>query len=202
MTKNKDIQKNLSFLIHQAKAQGVSDALIIPSNKILVKKELARYCSQPKCSNFGQSLSCPPHVQGPDQFNQWLKDYTHALFFNIEVPSSILFSYNASQIFAVLHDTAAYLEITAKAMGYDQARAFAGGSCKSIFCHDKPDCQGLSPQGLCRHPDQARPSMSGFGIDVAHLIKIAGWEQQEFIEGKTLAPQKETAGVYGLVLIC
>ncbi len=101
-------------------------------------------------------------------------------------------------IFELLHGTAAFVESQANALGFTRARAFAGGSCKTIFCHDKPKCKRLLKKAICRHPDTARPSMSGFGINVGKLINAAGWDAEPLGKG---TPASETAGVYGLVLI-
>jgi predicted metal-binding protein len=60
-------------------------------------------------------------------------------------------------------------------MGYSDSRAFAGGCCKDIFCRDHEGCRVLSGDGQCRNPQYARPSMSGFGINVSKLMHVAGW---------------------------
>jgi predicted metal-binding protein len=63
------------------------------------------------------------------------------------------------------------------------------------------ECLSLSEKGKCRNPQYARPSMSGFGINVAKLIAAAGWT----MSGVTHATDSTTtkmANVYGLVLIC
>ncbi|MBF0303072.1 MAG: hypothetical protein HQK73_08530, partial [Desulfamplus sp.] len=57
---------------------------------------------------------------------------------------------------------------------FSHARAFAGGSCKNIWCFSYPECPVL-----CRNPDKARPSMSGFGINVMKLMQSAGWNSEK-----------------------
>ena len=52
---------------------------------------------------------------------------------------------------------------------------FAAGSCRISFCKGYDHCQVLHGNGTCRHPDSARPSMSGFGVHVGKLMKSAGW---------------------------
>ena len=58
----------------------------------------------------------------------------------------------------------------------------------------------MSKKGTCRNSDQARPSMSGFGIDVASLFKAAGWNMDWVFDdnGRT---KTKMANVSGLVLI-
>jgi predicted metal-binding protein len=85
-------------------------------------------------------------------------------------------------------------------MGFSHSRAFAGSSCKVLFCQDHATCQVLSENGPCRHPQKARPSMSGFGINVSALAQAAGWPMDR-ITGDT-DPQAVSMGrLCGLVLI-
>ena len=70
------------------------------------------------------------------------------------------------------------LKKKAKQMGYANSRAYAGGSCKKLFCSNHLNCNVLSNEGKCRNPDMARQSMSGFGIDVKKLMTLAGWDSE------------------------
>jgi hypothetical protein len=54
---------------------------------------------------------------------------------------------------------------TARSMGSSEAKAIASDAM----------CRRLSERGKCRHPQHARPSMSGFGINVNALMKTCGW---------------------------
>jgi hypothetical protein len=76
------------------------------------------------------------------------------------VPSEILYSGENRELFQLLHEIAAGIENSAVKMGFSDAQAYAGGSCKRIFCHDHPECRVISEKGSCRNPDYARPSMS------------------------------------------
>jgi len=91
------------------------------------------------------------------------------------VPSEIFFSDERRDIFRLLHEIAASIEQSAIEMGFHDSDAYAGGSCKQIFCRDHSDCRVLAENGECRNPFLARPSMSGFGINVLKLKKAAGW---------------------------
>ncbi|MCG8618924.1 MAG: DUF2284 domain-containing protein [Desulfobacterales bacterium] len=193
-------------LVKFAVSQGATEALILSAEDISTDEKLARFCVTPGCENYGQSKSCPPHVEGPATFTQWLSTYTRALFFKIEVPSELLFSHDRRELFELLHRATAAIEIEAKTMGYSRAKGFAGGSCKATFCYDKLICrvigakEGKEPlqKGTCRFPDAARPSMSGYGVNVSGLIATAGWDKEPLMDGE---PSKKTAGLYGLVLI-
>ena len=154
---------------------GASDAKVISSNEISVEDNLADLCREPGCENYGLSASCPPHVAGPDGFRKLLNVFDHAVFFKIDVPSEILMSEERRDIFRLLHEIAADIEQAAKKMGFHDSSAYAGGSCKQIFCLDHPHCRVIAQNEECRNPLLARPSMSGFGINVLKLKKAVGW---------------------------
>jgi len=154
---------------------GASDARAISTTEISVEEDLANLCREPGCENYGLSASCPPHVAGPAGFRKLLKTFEHAVVFKIDVSSEILFSEERRDIFQLLHEIAATTEHSASEMGFHDSSAYVGGSCKKIFCRDYTDCRVIAASGECRNPLLARPSMSGFGINVLALKKAAGW---------------------------
>jgi predicted metal-binding protein len=190
----------LGVLTERALDAGATGAMIIAARDIVVRDELADRCREPGCENYGKSKSCPPNVAGPSMFRRLLEAFTQAMLFKIDVPSDILFSSERLEVFRLLHTTAAGIERSAVELGFDEARAYAGGSCKELFCPDHHECLALSEKGSCRNPEQARPSMSGFGIDVASLFKTAGWTMNWVFDDN--GPTKtKMANVCGLVLI-
>ncbi|MFO7838998.1 MAG: DUF2284 domain-containing protein [Desulfosalsimonadaceae bacterium] len=188
-------EKNCRELSEKARELGATDAALISADRIVVEDHLAEKCRQPRCPHYGLAKSCPPHVAGPSAFREQLKDFAQAIFFVIERPSEDLFSKRRRELFQLLHEVAAGTEHAAVRMGYTAAQAYAGGSCKDIFCRNYPDCPALSAVGKCRFPRQARPSISGFGINAAKLYEAAGWQMEN--------PGAENmTSICGLVLIC
>jgi len=169
------VQSVLKELTQLACQLGASDARDISTTEISVEEDLANLCREPGCENYGLSASCPPYVDGPDGFRKLLNTFKHVVVFKIDVPSEILFSDERRDIFRLLHEIAASIEQSAIEMGCHDSKAYVGGSCKQIFCRDHPDCRVLAENGKCRNPLFARPSMSGFGINVLKLKKAAGW---------------------------
>jgi predicted metal-binding protein len=198
----KELPELLKDLLDGACQAGATEAALVATSAIVVDPELAERCRQPRCENYGLSRSCPPHVAGPAAFKVELDGYRQALFFKIDVPSEILYSSDSRELFHLLHEIAAGIEQAAIRRGLTRAKAFAGGSCKSIFCHEHLECQALAGHGECRHRQAARPSMSGFGINVAELLRLVGWSAAG---GETLGrPDRsadKTAFVCGLVLL-
>lgn len=186
-------------LIENAGHMGATDAVVLSTDLISIRDGLAGFCLKPRCPNYGLSAGCPPHVSGPEGFRELLQGFSCAVVFKIEVPSSILLSSERFEIFRLLHEIAAAVERHAVLKGHIRSRAFAGGSCKELFCQDRAECS-VKAGGACRNPDLARPSMSGFGIDVSKLMESAGWAMNRADPGgRTDSPS--TGTLAGLVLI-
>ncbi len=178
---------------------GATTATTLPGSKVIVRQDLAQMCKEPGCPNYGKAASCPPHVGGPEAMKQDLEVFPHALFFRLDAPTEIVLSSQYVEIMRLVHEIAAGLEQKALELGFAKAQGYAGGSCKRFFCEDQPDCQVVDQGGTCRNPDQARPSMSGFGIDVNALTIEAGWPQLS--KGTNSSPQESVMPLYGLVLV-
>ena len=191
---------DLAELIQLACRLGASDAAVVAASEISVEDDLAKLCKEPQCENYGLSASCPPHVTGPDGFREFQKTFQQAVVFKIDVPSEILLSNQRRDIFQLLHEIAAAIEQAAVKMGYSHSKGFAGGSCKMLFCRDQTDCRALAEGGACRHPDRARQSMSGYGINVFKLLQTAGWQMEKIIR-ETDPEDVPMGSVSGLVLI-
>ncbi len=162
-------------LIQHAAALGVSDARLIASADIRAEEELARICKDPGCPGYGQGANCPPHVMKPAAFRELLRAYPEALVFKFDVPTEVLLGEDRFEVARIVHETAARLERQALVRGYAAARGFAASSCKRIFCAAEKDCRVLSEDGNCRHPDAARPSISGLGVNFFELSRTVGW---------------------------
>lgn len=188
---------HVQALIQLACRSGASAARRIPAKRISVKEELARLCLDPQCDQYGLSAGCPPHVSGPPGFRKLRAAFAEAIVLKIDVASEVLFSDERRKIMKLLHETVAAVEQAAVRMGYKNSRGFAGGSCKPLFCPEEADCRVVSESEACRYPQSARPSMSGFGIDVGKLMRSAGWT------GEKAVPEADSkmTWVAGLVLI-
>lgn len=195
------MNNTLDNLINLAIQLGASGAKVIESSLINVEESLAALCSgNPPCEQFSRAPSCPPHVAGPSAFRSWQKQSKYAIVVKIEIPSSIMFSEECREVMQLLHEIVAGVEKSAKANGFYHAKAFAGGSCKNIWCFSQTDCTVLSNGSECRHPDKARPSMSGFGIDVTKLMNSAGWNSEKALK-KNVNNADSISWIAGLILL-
>ncbi len=171
-------RRNFEVLLQTAHSLGATDAAWVLSHNIEISDELAALCQNPACENYGASFRCPPNVSGPDGFRKRIQQGTDAMVFKISVSSDIMFSHQRIEIFRLLHEIGSSIENKAKQMGYEKSCAYAAGSCKKLFCGEHIRCNVLSGEGPCRHPDMARQSMSGFGINVTKLMELAGWKSE------------------------
>ena len=167
------VQK-LNDLIQLAYRLGAGEVGIVRGDDVPVEDHLANVCWEIRCGAYGLSPSCPPHVSGPSGFRELTKKALHAVVIRIDIPSSVMFSNERKEVMELLHEIVSSVERAAIRMGYPESRAFAGGSCKEIFCSKHAACLVLSEQGECRNPQYARSSMSGFGINVLKLMQKAG----------------------------
>lgn len=186
----------LAALIQLACRSGATAAAVIDARDIVLRDDLAALCNADQCDHYGQAPSCPPYVGGPEDFRKRFGDFSRAVVIRIDVPTEILLSSQRREVMRLLHEIAAGVERAAAGRGWPDAAALAGGSCRHLFCFDQSDCAVVNGGGGCRFPDGARPSMSGFGIDVTRLMETAGWTLNRAVEGET-----PTAPVVALVLL-
>ncbi|CAN2041541.1 DUF2284 domain-containing protein [Candidatus Magnetomoraceae bacterium gMMP-15] len=188
MIYNKLIEKSLSL--------GVSNAKIVPTDIISIEDDLAEMCKT--CESYGKSANCPPNAMSVNVFRTLIKNYKKALFFKIDVPPHALLSEERFELYELLHYISSQIESFAIQKGFTSAKAFAGGSCKLIFCKEKP-CQVLDGNQCC-HPEIAHPSMSGVGINVFKLVQDIGWKIHK-IKKDSNPDDISSAMLAGLVLL-
>jgi len=191
----------LENLAREAVAMGASASAVVLSRDIRVEDELAALCNgEYTCPNYGLAASCPPHVAGPAQFRKWQKKSQYSIVVKIELPTSVMFSDERNGVMQLLHQIVAATEQRAVSIGFSESKAFAGGSCKSLFCEDQKNCSVVAEEKPCRNSESARPSMSGFGIDVIQLMKSSGWPAEK-AEASNLKAPDDTTWVAGLIMI-
>jgi predicted metal-binding protein len=191
---------DLKPLLRRALQLGATAAALIRVDAISVEEGLARLCREPQCQNFGRSLSCPPHVGGPEYFRRLQRAFRDALVVKIDVPTAVLLSDERVEVMGLLHGVVSGVERSARSMGFEGAAGFAGGACKRLFCADHRACRALSERKACRHPETARPSMSGFGINVSRLMQAAGWSGETIVRDGIAEPTN-MSWVAGLVMV-
>lgn len=194
-------KQQIEQLTKEAKKLGATSCAIISSKDIQVKDNLAALCSgEYTCPNYGLSANCPPYVKGPAAFRKWQALSRYSITVKIELPTSVMFSDERNGVMRLLHQIVAAVEKKAVETGFKNAKAFAGGSCKELFCEDQAVCRAAAENKPCRHIASARPSMSGFGIDVTQLMTSSGWLSSK-AEKSYLSDKDSTSWVTGLIML-
>ncbi len=111
-----------------------------------------------------------------------------------------MFSDERKGVMQLLHQVVAGVEQKAVEAGFEKSKAFAGGSCKELFCNDEEECCVVAENKPCRHIEVARPSMSGFGIDATRLMLSSGWAAQK-AEKPDSMDKDANSWVAGLILL-
>ncbi len=195
-----DTQEKKAIELLQSFAEGVgaTRAKRLAPDKVCVEEKLADLCHDPICPFWGQSMSCPPYVTGPAEFRKLLKSCRHTMVISLEIQTCSLQGEDRPQVMRLLHEIVAEIEKKAIQLGFTSSAGFAGGSCKPSFCHDKPNCRVVAKEGECRYPEHARPSMSGYGVNVGKLMESVGWPNTIFTPEDD---QEQLSWVAGLILL-
>lgn len=136
-----------------ARNEGFRRAVLLPVEKIITAPWVRLKCKC-GCAMYGKNLQCPPHGTDSHATREMLEDYTWSLLIEGAPPG-----YD-------FHKMLLGLEKGAYLAGFHKAFVLGAGPC--------PACSECPEGDNCRHPDQARPSMEGSGIDVYGTAQNAG----------------------------
>jgi predicted metal-binding protein len=146
--------------LKMALAGGADVAKIISTEKV-VTAEWVRLKCQFGCSGYNKRLCCPPCTPTPAQTQKMLGEYRHALIYSYTcTPRGYRAKRLRMQKLIVAIERQAFLD------GFYKAFGLMAGPCRL--------CAACNRDGNCRHPESARPSMEGCGIDVYATARGGG----------------------------
>ena len=202
---DEQVQKDLEKYRQRALELGATDAKVIATDMVLIDERVRAKCIYPKCHHYGTNANCPPHAIDLEQTRKIVKNFRHAIFTKLEVPSEELAGTEARDKGLMipgnrkLHEIVSKIESEAFFDGYHLALAFASGPCRDVFCPDI-ECSALVPGQPCRHSLKARSPMEGVGMDAYTMAATVGWDIYPI--GESLSPSEVPFGaILGLVLI-
>lgn len=202
---DEQVQKDLKKYRQRALELGATDAKVIATDMVVIDERVRAKCIYPKCHHYGTNANCPPHAIDLEQTRRIVKNFRHAIFTKLEVPSEEVAGTEARDKGLMvpgnrkLHEIVSKIESEAFFDGYHLALAFASGPCRDVFCPDI-ECSALVPGQPCRHPLKARSSMEGVGMDAYIMAATVGWDIYPI--GQSLSPSEVPCGaILGLVLI-
>ena len=185
-------EKNLDFLRKMALDRGAVDATIIRTDKIVIENRIVFKC-RVGCTNYGKTLSCPPHTPTAEEFKKIVNEYNYALFMkfeskaqadpelakNLSKPISDLsiseeMRNNVKKFWDLwnedkLKHLSIVLELEKFAMrkGYSLATGLVAGYCQL--------CEKCTLDRVtCPHPTRSRISEEAVGVNVEATAKNAG----------------------------
>ncbi len=176
--------KRFSELIEIALKAGATAAQIIPSERIVIDERVRLKCEVPRCSGYGQFLTCPPHVMSVEAFSRIRSGYKWGLLVQVEAKNIDSTDKGKGRIDqAILKENTKLhypfklklleiveaVESAAFKKGMRFAAGLVGGSC--VLCER---CVNDKFSRACRHPFRARPPMEAVGIDVFKTAQRAG----------------------------
>lgn len=165
-------------LLNFAGSLGVADAKVFGIGDLRVEDRFRDHCREPRCPNYDTSLNCPPHSFTPEWFRRYIQAFTRCMAFKFDLPVGAMQGPERREVSLLMHETTAAIEERAKSLGFSRACGYSGGGCKRTFCYEHDFCAALQEGGTCRHPDKARPSLSGMGVNWHELSKSLGWSMR------------------------
>jgi predicted metal-binding protein len=140
-------------LCARAQRLGFTHARVLEAGEIAIEPWVRLKC-QFGCSRYASTLTCPPFSPDENRMKEILSGFTHALLVQGVPPSK------------EFHDRLLSLERLFFLNGHTEALAFGAGPC--------PVCSSCPPEGRCRFPAMARPSLEACGVDVYETARRAG----------------------------
>jgi len=156
------VEKDLDALKELALEKGAVSAAVIAAHEIVFDERTIHKC-QFGCPAYGRYLTCPPYTPHPSEFEKALRRYKWAMLVECDM--------------AELNRLVVEVEKAAMRRGYYLALGLKGHRC--YLCEE---C--VPPGEPCRDPLNARPSMSGLGINVFATLAQAGIERKLAMDGE------------------
>ncbi len=157
--------RNYEEILTMVKELGATDAKMIKPSQVVVRDWVRMKCRF-GCDDYGKRLACPPFGPTPEEFRRVLSEYGSAVLLKFDTAphksEKRVLAYEQG-----IHGMVVRMEREAFLKGYYAAFGLAAGPC--------PHCSECNLKE-CEHPDIARPSMEGCGVDVFATVRNAGFE--------------------------
>jgi predicted metal-binding protein len=189
---DKELKKDLEKYRQMALDLGMTDAAIIPADKVYVSRRVRAKCIIPKCPAYGSSAHCPPHSIDTKDVQEIVSEFKWAILVKLNVDSELVGGDDSLVVdeqgkivptkklkkllnqYRAVSDAVTRIEHQAFYDGHHLALSFAAGSCRSHYCNFQ-DCAVLKSEP-CRFPGRARPSMESASMNVYKMVAEAGWD--------------------------
>lgn len=157
----------LKELKEKGKAYDLMDVVVVSSEKILVAEWVHLKCRY-GCQRYNTSWCCPPATPGPKEVREILKEYSTALILMGMHKSPGFYKRDSSRRLQQVKcwKGSLVLERFLFLEGYYKAFALVGEVC--VLCKE------CSYPTECKFPQERRPTVESFSIDVIGTLKGLG----------------------------
>lgn len=180
--------KLLNSLREQGKGFGIEDIIPVPVERILVSEWVTLKCKY-GCPRYNTSWCCPPATPDTSQVRQILREYQIALILVGEEEAPGFYRRDNKTRIVQMRCWKATLTLERRLFleGYYKAFGLVGETC--ILCKE---CS--YPAG-CKFPQERRPTVESFSIDIIGTLQGLGFEP------KVAKDLKDSFGYYSLILL-
>lgn len=151
----------LEQLVDAALACGAYKAQIIPVTQVITSEEFRKVCQSNGCGSYGRCWVCPPDVGDIQLLIARLRAYANGLLYQTVTPIEDSFD-----IEGMLEAGQAHTRLSQRI--HQAVTPLLSAPCLHLTCGGCRLCDECTRrEGLpCRHPDEALPSLEGYGVDV------------------------------------
>jgi predicted metal-binding protein len=164
---------------------GYEDFKWIQPETIIVSQWVRMKCAF-GCPDYGNNASCPPNTPSVSECRQFFNEYKSGVVFHFE--KAVDKPEDRKPWSLKTNNELLKLEREVVLSGYQKAFLLLMDSCR--LCKD---CKGTRAD--CKHPQLARPSPEGMGVDVFNTVKQYGFPIQ------VLTDYSQTMNRYAFLLI-
>jgi predicted metal-binding protein len=161
----------LQLLKEAGKNYGLESITPFSAEDIIVAEWVSLKCRY-GCSRYNRSWCCPPATPGPDKVRQILAEYSQALLLQSShrMPQFYRDDVRKRSILVRCWKGTVSLERILFLEGYHKAFSLVGESCAL--------CKKCVYPNNCRFPQEKRPSLESFSIDVIGTLHRLGIKPQ------------------------
>ncbi|MBP3655063.1 MAG: DUF2284 domain-containing protein [Clostridia bacterium] len=154
----------MQALIDAAVRLGAAKAVIIPAEQVVLSAEFRKICESNSCGRYGRCWMCPPEIGDIEPLMEQVRGYRYGLLY--QTISELEDSFDIEGMFEA---GAAHAQLSQRIeksglLPQDHLHLTCGG-CR--LCERCAKADGEP----CRYPQDALPSMEGYGIDVYNTTK-------------------------------
>ncbi len=167
---------------------GIDEIIPVPTNLIVVSEWVRLKCKY-GCQRYGKSWCCPPETPTPDSVRSILKEYEFGLILSGMISNPFFYrnDQRKRRIQVKLWKASVTIERQLFLRGYYKVFSLISENC--ALCKT---C--LYPQA-CAFPEERRPSLEAFSIDIFETLRKVGKEWK--IYQKKLEPYRH----YSIILV-